>query len=287
MPTRIHPTAVVAEGAELGADVEIGPYPVVGPAVVIGDRTRIGPQVVIDGVTRLGSDNLIVGQASLGGAPQDLSYRGEPTQLTIGDRNTIREFVTINRGTIKGGGLTRVGSDCLLMACSHVAHDCTLEDRVILANGALLAGHVQVGEGASISGACVAHHFLSIGRYSYCGGMSRISQDVPPFMLIEGHPARVRRVNDVGLERAGFSTEEIEHLHRAFRRIWRSKTTEPRREILQDLRNELGTSRAVMELVEALERTELGLKGRYLESKRAEFAKLGQARILGEAPAAL
>jgi UDP-N-acetylglucosamine acyltransferase len=287
MPTRIHPTAVVAEGAELGADVEIGPYTVVGPAVLIGDRTRIGPQVVIDGVTRLGSDNLIVGQASLGGAPQDLSYRGEPTQLTIGDRNTIREFVTINRGTIKGGGLTRVGSDCLLMACSHVAHDCTLEDRVILANGALLAGHVQVGEGASISGACVAHHFLSIGRYSYCGGMSRISQDVPPFMLIEGHPARVRRVNDVGLERAGFSAEEIEHLHRAFRRIWRSKTTEPRREILQDLRNELGTSRAVMELVEALERTELGLKGRYLESKRAEFAKLGQARILGEAPAAL
>lgn len=287
MVTRIHPTAVVAEGAELGAEVEIGPYTVVGPAVRIGDRTRIGPQVVIDGVTRLGSDNLIIGQASLGGAPQDLSYRGEPTQLTIGDRNTIREFVTINRGTVKGGGLTRVGSDCLLMACSHVAHDCTLEDRVIMANGALLAGHVQVGEGASISGACVAHHFLTIGRYSYCGGMSRISQDVPPFMLIEGHPARVRRVNDVGLERAGFSAEDIESLHRAYRRIWRSKTTEPRREILQDLRNEMSASRPVLELVEALERTELGLKGRYLESKRAEFARLGQARILGATHAAL
>jgi UDP-N-acetylglucosamine acyltransferase len=286
MVTRIHPTAVVAEGAELGVEVEIGPYTVVGPSVRIGDRTRIGPQVVLDGVTALGSDNLIVGQASLGGAPQDLSYRGEPTQLLIGDRNTIREFVTINRGTIKGGGVTSVGSDCLLMACSHVAHDCTLADRVIMANGALLAGHVQVGEGASISGACVAHHFLSIGRYAYCGGMSRIAQDVPPFMLIEGHPARVRRVNDVGLERAGFSSEDIESLHRAFRRIWRSKTTEPRRAILQDLRGETGATRVVLELVEALERTELGLKGRYLESKRAEFARIGQERILGETHAA-
>jgi len=286
MVSRIHPTAVVAEGAELGVEVEIGPYTVVGPSVRIGDRTRIGPQVVLDGVTTLGSDNLIVGQASLGGAPQDLSYRGEPTQLFIGDRNTIREFVTINRGTIKGGGVTSVGSDCLLMACSHVAHDCTLADRVIMANGALLAGHVQVGEGASLSGACVAHHFLSIGRYSYCGGMSRIAQDVPPFMLIEGHPARVRRVNDVGLERAGFSSEDIESLHRAFRRIWRSKTTEPRRAILQDLRSETGATRVVLELVDALERTELGLKGRYLESKRAEFARLGQERILGETHAA-
>ena len=286
MVTRIHPTAVVAEGAELGVEVEIGPYTVVGPSVRIGDRTRIGPQVVLDGVTALGSDNLIVGQASLGGAPQDLSYRGEPTQLLIGDRNTIREFVTINRGTIKGGGVTSVGSDCLLMACSHVAHDCTLADRVIMANGALLAGHVQVGEGASISGACVAHHFLSIGRYSYCGGMSRIAQDVPPFMLIEGHPARVRRVNDVGLERAGFAPEDIESLHRAFRRIWRSKTTEPRRSILADLRGEAGVTRVVLELVEALERTELGLKGRYLESKRAEFARIGQERILGETHAA-
>jgi UDP-N-acetylglucosamine acyltransferase len=286
MVTKIHPTAVVAEGAELGLEVEIGPYTVVGPSVRIGDRTRIGPQVVIDGVTTLGSDNRIVGQASLGGPPQDLSYRGEPTQLSIGDRNTIREFVTINRGTIKGGGLTSVGSDCLLMACSHVAHDCTVEDRVILANGALLAGHVHVGEGASISGACVAHHFLSIGRYSYCGGMSRISQDVPPFMLIEGHPARVRRVNDVGLERAGFPPDEIESLHRAYRRIWRSKTTETRRAILADLRAEAGATRSVLELVEALERTELGLKGRYLESKRAEFARIGQERILGETHAA-
>jgi len=286
MTTRIHPTAVVGQGAELGADVEVGPYTVVGPCVRVGDRTRVGPQVVLDGVTSIGCDNVIVGQASLGGPPQDLSYRGEPTELMIGDRNTIREFVTVNRGTIKGGGITRIGSDCLLMACSHVAHDCQIADRVILANGALLAGHVHVGLGASISGACVAHHFISIGRYAYCGGMSRIAQDVPPFMLIEGHPARVRRVNDVGLERAGFSSEEIDSLHRAFRRIWRSKTTEPRRRILADLKGDPQSTPSVLELVDALEKTELGLKGRYLESKRAEFARLGQARILGETHAA-
>jgi UDP-N-acetylglucosamine acyltransferase len=286
MATSIHPTAVLAQGAELGADVEVGPYTVVGGQVRIGDRTRIGPQVVLDGVTAIGSDNLIVGQASLGGAPQDLSYRGEPTELVIGDRNTIREFVTINRGTVKGGGITRIGSDCLLMACCHVAHDCLLDDRVILANGALLAGHVHVGQGASISGACAVHHFITIGRFAYCGGMSRISQDVPPFMLIEGHPARVRRVNDVGLERAGFTPEQIEGLHRAFRRIWRSKTTEPRRRILAELKGQADASPPVLELVDALEKTELGLKGRYLESKRAEFARLGQERILGRTHAA-
>jgi len=286
MDCHIHSTAVVAPGAELGVGVEIGPYSIVGPAVRIGDRTQIGPQVVVDGVTTLGADNVVVGQASLGGPPQDLTYRGEPTQLLIGDRNTIREFVTINRGTVKGGGVTRVGSDCLLMACCHVAHDCQLEDRVIMANGALLAGHVHVGHGASISGACVAHHFTTIGRYAYCGGMSRISQDVPPFMLIEGHPARVRRVNDVGLERAGYKPHEIESLHRAFRRIWRSKTTEPRRRILAELKAQPDVTPAVLELVEALERTELGHKGRYLESKRAEFERLGRALILGEVHAA-
>lgn len=281
MASSIHPTAVIDPGAELGVDVEIGPHTVVGPHVKIGDRSRIGPQVVLDGHTRLGADNLVVGQASLGCAPQDLSYRGEATELEIGDRNTIREFVTVNRGTIKGGGVTRIGSDCLLMACCHVAHDCELGDRVILANGALLAGHVHVGRGASVSGASVAHHFVSIGEFAYVAGMSRIPQDVPPFMLLEGHPARVRRVNDVGLERAGFSEAEIESLHQAHRRLWRSKTSEPRRQVLRELREAPGVSRSVLTLVEALERTETGLKGRYLESLRDEFARLGRERILG------
>lgn len=286
MATLIHPTAVIAAGAELGLDVEIGPHTVVGAHVKIGDRTRIGPQVVLDGRTRLGADNLVVGQASLGGAPQDLSYRGEATELEIGDRNTIREFVTVNRGTVKGGGVTRIGSDCLLMACCHVAHDCTLDDRVILANGALLAGHVHVGRGASVSGGSAVHHFVSIGEFAYIAGMSRLPQDVPPFMLVEGHPARVRRVNDVGLERAGFSQAEIDSLHQAHRRLWRSKTSEPRRQVLRELREAADVPRCVLTLVEALERTELGLKGRYLESLRQEYARQGRERILGEVAAA-
>ena len=144
MATKIHPTAVIAPGAELGDDVTIGPYAVIGSRVRIGEGTRIGPQVVIDGVTTIGRDNRILGQANVGGAPQDLSYEDEPTHLTIGDRNTIREFVTINRGTVKGGGRTTIGDDCLLMACSHVAHDCAIGNGVMLANNALLAGHVAV-----------------------------------------------------------------------------------------------------------------------------------------------
>jgi UDP-N-acetylglucosamine acyltransferase len=283
MATQIHPTAVVSPRAESGNGVEIGPSSVVGAAVKIGDRTRIGPHVVIDGETRIGCDNVIVGQANLGGPPQDLSYRGEPTQLEIGDRNTIREFVTVNRGTIKGGGITRVASDCLLMACCHVAHDCQLEDRVILANCALLAGHVYVGKGASISGGSVGHHFITIGRFAYVGGMSRMAQDVPPFVMFEGHPGRVRGVNVVGLRRAGFSEAEIEGVVGAYRLIYRSGA--PRLRTLEELKRDPGSSPLVLELVEALEQTNLGLKGRYRESLRADFARAGAERILGAAHA--
>ncbi len=278
MASAIHPTAVVHKSAQLGADVEIGPYSVIGPDVVIGDRTRIGPQVVIDGCTHLGADNQIVGQAALGGPPQDLSYRGEPTQLAIGDRNTIREFVTINRGTVKGGGVTRIGNDNLLMACSHVAHDCELRDRIILANGALLAGHVLVEENANISGGAAAHHFVTIGAYTYIGGMTRMVQDVPPFMILEGHPSRVRGVNVIGLQRGGVPETEIEALREAFKRIWRSGNL--RRRTLDELKAEYGASQSVMRLVAELEQTELGAKGRYRESLRAQFAQLGQERLL-------
>ncbi|MCC6409559.1 MAG: acyl-ACP--UDP-N-acetylglucosamine O-acyltransferase [Planctomycetes bacterium] len=280
MASHIHPSAVIEPGAELGLDVEIGPYCFVGAHVKIGDRTRLGPHVVVDGVTRIGAENLIVGQANLGGPPQDLSYKGQPTRLEIGDRNTIREFVTINRGTIKGGGITRIGNDCLLMACCHVAHDCDVQDKVILANCALLAGHVFVGKGANVSGACAAHHFVTIGAYSYIGGMTRINQDVPPFMVYEGHQARVRNVNQVGLERAGFTRDDIEALKHAFRVIYRSG--EPRSRTLEQVRADAATRPVVLELVEALEHTEAGRKGRHRESLRETFAKLGAERILGE-----
>ena len=281
MATKIHPTAVLAPGAEIGADVEIGPHTVVGPEVQIGDRTRIGAQVVLDGRTWLGEDNWIAGQASLGGPPQDLSYKGEPTELMIGDRNTIREFVTINRGTVKGGGLTQIGNDCLLMACCHVAHDCDLSNRIIMGNGTLLAGHVRVEEQANISGGCAAHHFVTIGAYCYVGGMTRMVQDVPPFMILEGHPSRVRGVNVVGLQRGGFPESEIEGLRQAFRLIWRSG--DPRRSTLEDLKERANGSRAMAHLVANLLNTEKGAKGRYRESLREDFQRAGVRRILGEA----
>jgi UDP-N-acetylglucosamine acyltransferase len=282
MATEVHSTAVVHKDAELGADVSIGPYSVIGPRVRIGDRTRLGPHVVVDGVTTLGCDNVVVGQANLGGPPQDLSYKNEPTQLEIGDRNTIREFVTINRGTVKGGGLTRLANDCLLMACSHVAHDCDVRDRVIMANCVLLAGHCYVGEGANISGAAAAHHFVTIGAYAYIGGMTRVNQDVPPFMLLEGHPARVRGVNEIGLARAGFVAADIEKLWSAYRLLYRSG--DPKRRTIDRLRGEETSPQLVRDLLDNLERTEQGQKGRYRESLRAEFRRQGEARILGGAP---
>ena len=278
MTTKIHATAVVARGAELGVEVEVGPYTVIGPDVVIGDRTRIGAQVVIDGVTVIGADNVIVGQAALGGAPQDLSYKGEPTRLEVGERNTIREFVTINRGTVKGGGITSVGSDCLFMACSHVAHDCEIQDHVILGNNVMLAGHVLVERYANISGAAGAHHFVTIGAFAYVGGMTRMVQDVPPYMIVEGHAGRVRGVNVVGLQRAGIPEEEIEQMRSVFRRIFRSG--EPRRRVLDELEQETVIGRNVQHLVESLSRTEVGLKGRFRESLRQEFTRLGVQRIL-------
>lgn len=281
MATKIHPTAVIAPGAEIGSDVEIGPYCVVGPRVVIGDRTRIGPQVVIDGVTRIGKDNLIMGQANLGGPPQDLSYKNEPTELEIGERNTIREFVTINRGTVKGGGRTKIGNDCLLMACCHVAHDCDLADRIIMGNNVLLAGHVKVERSANVSGGAAAHHFVTIGAFAYVGGMTRMVQDVPPFIILEGHPSRVRGVNVIGLQRGGFAPEEVERLRGAFRRIWRSGS--PRKRTLQELKREMQGSEVLAHLVQSLENTESGNKGRYREVLRPEFLRLGTERILAGA----
>ena len=277
MTTKIHPTAVIAKGAELGQDVIVGPYSVIGPQVRIGDGTFIGPQVVIDGTTTIGRENRILGQANVGGAPQDLSYEDEPTELHIGDRNTVREFVTVNRGTIKGGGVTRIGSGCLFMACSHVAHDCEIDDGVTLGNNVLLAGHVAVGREAIVNGAAAAHQFVTIGRNAYVGGLTRVIQDVPPFMILEGHPARVRKVNVIGLERAGLPADEIQELRLAFRRLFRREGN--RREALAQLEIET-RGMLVRELVLALRNTELGLKGRYRETLRADFQRAGEELLL-------
>ena len=277
MTTTIHSTAVVHPQARLGVDIEVGPYSIIGPTVEIGDRTKIGPHVVIGGVTRIGSDNRIVGQASIGGEPQDISYRGEPTLVEIGDGNMVREFVTINRGTQKGGALTKVGSGCLLMACSHIAHDCLIEDKVILANNVMLAGHVHVETGANISGAVGAHHFVTVGSYAYVGGMTRIEHDVPPFMMVEGRRSRVRNVNIIGLQRADFAEGDIDQLRRAFKRIYRSGA--PQAQMIEEFKADMNTPDIVMRLVESLQRTERGKKGRWRESLREEFSRQGAERL--------
>jgi len=278
MATEIHETASIAPGAELGVDVKIGPYTVVGANVRVGDRTSVGAQVVIDGVTDIGEDNIIVGQAALGGAPQDFTYQGESTRLVMGDRNTVREFVTINRGTVKGGGMTTIGSDCLFMACSHVAHDCELQDSVILGNNVMLAGHVLVERYANISGAAGAHHFVTVGAYAYVGGMTRMVQDVPPYMIVEGHAGRVRGVNVVGLQRAGVAEEEVDELRSIFKRVFRSG--EPRKRMIEELQQAGDLSPRVHHLVASMGRTELGLKGRFRETLREQFTEIGVKRIL-------
>ncbi len=277
MSTKIHPTAVIAPGAELGSDVSIGPYAVIGSGVRIGDGTVVGPHVVIDGVTTIGRENRFLGQANIGGVPQDLSYEDEPTQLVIGERNTVREFVTINRGTVKGGGVTRVGSGCLFMACSHVAHDCEIEDGVQLGNNVLLAGHVAVGRNAIVNGAAAAHQFVTIGRNAYVGGLTRVIQDVPPFMILEGNPARVRKLNVIGLDRAGLPQEEIQELRLAFRRLFRAEVSRSR--VLAELEHEFKGA-LVRELLQSLRNTELGLKGRYRETLRDGFRRAGEELLL-------
>jgi UDP-N-acetylglucosamine acyltransferase len=274
MSQQIHPTAQIADGAELGDDVVIGPSAIVGPNVRIGDRTRIGPLVVVDGHTTIGEDNVIVGQASLGAAPQDLSYRGEPTMLEIGDRNTIREFVSINRGTVKGGGVTRVGSDNLIMACCHVAHDCELEDNIVLSNSTGLAGHVKVGRNANLSGMCGIVHFVSIGEFAFLAGMTRLARDVPPYMIIEGHEGRVRGVNAVGLARGGVEEQDQMALRGAYNRIFLGD--EPQSAVLEKMRGEDHDSELVQRLVAAMSQMEGALRGRVREGQRDDFMEVGR-----------
>lgn len=215
MSARIHPTAIVDPAAELGADVEIGPYCVITGRVTIGDGTRVMQHVSILDYTTIGSRCTIYPGSVIGGEPQDKKFQGEESWLHIGDDNVIREMVTINRGTELGGGVTRIGNRCLIMACCHVAHDCILGDDVTMANSVLLGGHVVVEDGAGIGGMVAIHHFVTVGRNAFLGGASRVSRDAPPFMIVEGNPARVRAINRVGLKRSGRSDETIAWLKEA------------------------------------------------------------------------
>ncbi len=223
MSVIIAQSAVVDPRAVLEEEVRIGPFCVIGPHVHIGRGTRLENNVTIIGHTRIGADNHFHPGVVIGGEPQDLSYRGSPTRVEIGDANVLREHVTINRASEKEDGITSLGSQCYLMTGSHIAHDCKVGDRVVLANNVMLGGHVHVEHDAILSGGTGVHHFTSIGAYAFVGGMSRVVQDVPPFMLTEGSPAKPRCVNIVGLKRNDFSVEDIRVLNEAYRLLYRSK----------------------------------------------------------------
>ena len=222
--TKIHPTAIIHPGAQLHPSVEVGPYTIIGEKVTIGPETTIGAHVVIEGLTEIGAKNRIFPGAAIGLEPQDLKYEGAESLTKIGDGNTIREYVTIHRATQEDEA-TVIGNDNLLMAYMHVAHNCTIGDRVVIANSVGLAGHVSIESRATIGGIVGIHQFVHIGQLSMVGGCSRILQDVPPFMLVEGNIARVRTLNQVGMTRAGLSKEDISLLKKAFRIIYRSGLT--------------------------------------------------------------
>ena len=220
----IHPTAIVDPRAKIHPSCKIGPYCVIGPQVEFGEGCHLVSHVTIEGPTKIGTDNGFFPFCSIGMAPQDLTYAGEPTRLEIGDHNEIREFVTINRGTVKGGGLTRVGSHMLVMAYTHIAHDCDIGDHVILANAATLGGHVTVGEWAVVGALCPVHHFVRIGAHAFIGGGTTITRDVLPFSkTAAARDTHAYGMNALGLERRGFSKERIRKIHHAYKLLQASK----------------------------------------------------------------
>jgi len=226
--------AAIDARAEIDVDVEIGPYCVIGPHVRIGKGTRLENGVTIMGHVTIGEHNHIYPGVVIGGEPQDLSYQGSDTRVVIGDHNTIREGVTINRATEKEEGITSLGSHNYLMACSHVAHDCRLSSHIIMANGALLGGHVHIQDHASLSGGVAVHHYATIGSFAFVAGLSRVLHDVPPFMLVDGHPSRPRCINVVALKRNAFTAESINCLAEAHRLLYRAKVgLDHAREILR------------------------------------------------------
>lgn len=218
----IDPRAVIDEGAQLAADVSVGPFSIIGAGVVIEAGTSIGPHVVIRGPTRIGRDNKIFQFSSIGEDPQDKKYRGETTHLEIGDRNVIREYCTLHRGTAQDKGITRIGSDNLLMAYTHVAHDCVVGDHVIMANAASLAGHVRVGDHAILGGFSLVHQFCQIGPHSFSAMGSVISRDIPPYVMVGGRPTKPHGINSVGLERQGYSSEAVRQIRKAYKVVYMS-----------------------------------------------------------------
>jgi UDP-N-acetylglucosamine acyltransferase len=218
----IDPRAVIAPSARLAADVEVGAFSVIGDDVEIGPGCRIGPHVVVQGPTRLGARNRIFQFASIGDAPQDKKYKGEPTRLEVGDDNVFREFVTVNRGTTHDEGVTRIGSDNLFMAYAHVAHDCRVGSHCVLANVATLGGHVELGDWVIMGGLSAIHQFTKVGAHAFIANNAAVTRDVPPYVLAVGQPAEPHSINATGLSRRGFTPEQVRNIKNAYRTLYRS-----------------------------------------------------------------
>ena len=254
----IHPTAIVAATASIPESCNVGPYCTIGPDVDLGEDCELVSHVVLDGKTRLGARNRVYSFACLGVAPQDLKYRGEATALEIGNDNTIRESVTISRGTKGGGGTTRIGSHCLIMAYTHIGHDSTIGNHCILANGATLAGHVTVEDYASVGALCPVHQYCCIGKHAYVGGGTTITQDVLPFSLTSAkRDTHAYSFNRIGLERSGFSQQQLRALHHAYRVLLTAKLNTG--QALERLRGEGELDACVAYLLEFIERSQRGV----------------------------
>lgn len=253
----VHSTAIIDPRARIAGDVGVGPYSVIGAEVEIGEGSSVGAHALIEGPTKIGRNNRIGAYAAVGGDPQDKKYHGERSTLSIGDGNTIREFVTINRGTEDGGGVTRIGDDNWIMAYVHVAHDCTIGNHTVLANNATLAGHVEIGDHVVLGGFCGVHQFCKIGAHAFAAMFAAINRDVPPFVYAAGQFAEPRGVNAEGLKRRGFSTARIAAIRRAYRTLYMSGKT------LADARMELQqqaqSSEDVRALIEFINRSERAL----------------------------
>jgi len=253
----IHATAIIDATAELDTGVEVGPYSVIGPRVQVGKNTRIGPHVVIDGFTEIGEGCTIFQFASLGAIPQDLKYKGEESRVIIGSNNTIREFVTINRGTALSGGKTLIGNNNLFMAYSHVAHDCTIGNHVVLANSATLAGHIEMEDHAILGGLAAVHQFVRLGCHCIIGGLSGVNQDIPPYMMANGQRAQLYGLNIEGLKRHRFSPEAVGNLKKAYRIIFRSGLTVEK--ALDQLSAEIRNSAEVNHLISFIRSSTRGI----------------------------
>lgn len=253
----IHKTAIIDAKAELDSGVEIGPYCIIGPQVKIAKNTKLAPHVVIDGWTKIGEGCRIFQFASLGAIPQDLKYKGEEAWVILGNNNTIREFVTIHRGTAQSGGKTIMGDNNLLMAYSHVAHDCKIGNQVILANAATLAGHIEIEDYAIVGGLVGIHQFLRLGRHCIIGGGSGVNQDIPPYMMANGQRAKLYGVNNIGLKRHNFSPEAVSNLKKAYHIIFRSGLTV--KKALDQVQTEIKNSPEVDHLISFIKSSERGI----------------------------